>query len=420
MAHALAITNTNQLYLLGHGHPLNTSCLSLTDMCVTKKTETGFVSPIIFATKPLNGGFDTSVSTKWSVVGWNRPETIEFIIPNTINGQYSNTSVFYSRIEPVVSPTPVLTPTPTLLPTPIPTELPTPTPTMLPTPTELPTPSPTELPTPTPTAQPTPTEMPMLTPTPTVLPTPTELPTPTPTALPTSTPTPLPTPTELPTPTPTATPVSASYVQSVLTVGNGGQGSRAVVLPNVQVGNTVIVAVSAWSSQGASITAVSDNSGTSYTLVQSAPVGVSNLSHVSIWYARATSSGAKTITATAGNTQHYITIAAHEYAGILTASPIDQSMGVTGTGISSSTGLLTTTQSNEILFAAFLHESGSSLNATAGNSFTLRQSQPSGAQEPLYTMDRIVSTNGVYNGLLTFSSIPSGGWKNVFATFKAQ
>jgi hypothetical protein len=93
---------------------VNSTCTNNVDMCVTKKIGTSWGSTQTFATHPSNGGFDTSPSVKWSAVGFNRPETLEFIFPNTVNGSYEHTTIYYARIDgdavtsttrPTISPT---------------------------------------------------------------------------------------------------------------------------------------------------------------------------------------------------------------------------------------------------------------------------------------------------------------------------
>lgn len=145
---AVSINDAGEIFVIGHGNPSNVSCQSMEDMCITKRDVNGVWSnPEVFAAKPAGGGFDTSPSVKWSVVGYNRPESIEFIFPNTIDGSYSNTTIYYGRIDSN-SPTPTPSPTPTLTPSPTPSPSPSVTPTLTPSPTATLTPSPTPSPSP--------------------------------------------------------------------------------------------------------------------------------------------------------------------------------------------------------------------------------------------------------------------------------
>jgi hypothetical protein len=156
----VAINSGGEVYLVGHGHPNNPSCTSLDDMCLIKKQPGGtWANPQVFAVHPGTDSFDTSSSVKWSVVGNNRPDLIEFAFFSANGGSYYNRSIWYARVAATgatVTPTPggTLTGTPTSIGTSSPTAVPTSTPTRTPTPTGTPTSTgaPTSTPTRTPTA----------------------------------------------------------------------------------------------------------------------------------------------------------------------------------------------------------------------------------------------------------------------------
>ena len=92
----LAINSAGEMYIIGHGHPANVSCTSMYDMCVIKKNTNGtWGDPQLFAAHTGTNSFDSSASVKWSAVGFNRPETIEFVffmIP------YANPTLYYGRL----------------------------------------------------------------------------------------------------------------------------------------------------------------------------------------------------------------------------------------------------------------------------------------------------------------------------------
>ena len=91
---ALALRSTGEIYIIGHGHPNNTSCTSMNDMCIITKTGTTWSDPQLFAAHPGSSSFDSSPSVKWSAVGWNRPGIIEFLFFMT---PYSNPTLYYGR-----------------------------------------------------------------------------------------------------------------------------------------------------------------------------------------------------------------------------------------------------------------------------------------------------------------------------------
>ncbi len=98
---ALAINSRGEIYIIGHGHPLNsiggaTTCLSMDDMCVIKKNSNGtWASPTLVIANSGSAAFDSSPSVKWSVKGFNRPETIEFLFFST---PYEAPVLYYARL----------------------------------------------------------------------------------------------------------------------------------------------------------------------------------------------------------------------------------------------------------------------------------------------------------------------------------
>jgi hypothetical protein len=96
---SLATNAAGDLYIIGHGHPKDhaVACHSEDDMCTRKQNADGsWGDSTLFATHPAGESFDSSVSVKWSVVGWNRPDVIEFLFFKT---PYTAPIVFYGRIQ---------------------------------------------------------------------------------------------------------------------------------------------------------------------------------------------------------------------------------------------------------------------------------------------------------------------------------
>ncbi|MBI5671645.1 MAG: hypothetical protein HZC41_26935 [Chloroflexi bacterium] len=132
---ALATTSSDQLYIIGHGAVSTGQNDNLYYMVKNANGSWGTPQLII----PASGSetFDSSASVKWSVVGWNRPNTIEFLFFAAINHNYNNTNVYYGRIDTGGGgPTPSATPTNTSTTVAPPTSTNTPvnTPTNTPTP----------------------------------------------------------------------------------------------------------------------------------------------------------------------------------------------------------------------------------------------------------------------------------------------
>lgn len=96
---AVAINSAGEVYIIGHGETFNTApCLSVDDMCAYKRGPTGSWTAHLVATHQAGRSFDTSPSVKWAAFGFNRPETIEFIFPEVIAGNYANSNLFYGVI----------------------------------------------------------------------------------------------------------------------------------------------------------------------------------------------------------------------------------------------------------------------------------------------------------------------------------
>jgi len=105
---ALAIDSVNNLYIIGHGSPQSPECKISTIICVKKKNTDNTWSPSAVLASPTGmDSYDASASVKWGVIGWNRPETVEFLFFRANSGSYYNTTVMYSRLENAnIAPTP--------------------------------------------------------------------------------------------------------------------------------------------------------------------------------------------------------------------------------------------------------------------------------------------------------------------------
>jgi len=77
---------------------LNTACTSTLDLCVYQRNSNGsWATPHVFLAHQGTQNFDSSTSVKWSAVGFNRPETIEFFFTN-VAANYTNPELYYGRI----------------------------------------------------------------------------------------------------------------------------------------------------------------------------------------------------------------------------------------------------------------------------------------------------------------------------------
>ena len=97
---ALALGASGEIYIIGHGHHRNPAaeepCYSMDTMCFVKmNTDGSWGIPASIIAQTGQGSFDSSPSIKWSAVGFNRPEVIEFIFFMT---PYDNPTIYYGRL----------------------------------------------------------------------------------------------------------------------------------------------------------------------------------------------------------------------------------------------------------------------------------------------------------------------------------
>lgn len=202
--------------------------------------------------------------------------------------------------------------------------------------------------------------------------------------------------------------LTPQYVQSALAKNGGTVASLSITLPSaVTTGNTIVVAVSTWNaSNNAAVSSVIDNFGNSYTKAVEDPTpNTGAVEPLSIWYSQNVKGGSNfKVTATTQESAS-ITIAAHEYGGVVTVGVLDQTHHQSLTGSPVSSGLtFTTTQASEVLFGAANYQDVVNLSATAGTGYSLRQSQTdNNCCEVLYTEDQVVSTTGQYQSTFIFS-----------------
>ncbi len=97
---ALATNDNSNVYIFGHGMYQNPApCASADAICLLKKNADGsWGAPQLFATPPSGETFDSSVSTKWSVVGWNRPALIEVAFFSGQSSYYWDMHLYYGTI----------------------------------------------------------------------------------------------------------------------------------------------------------------------------------------------------------------------------------------------------------------------------------------------------------------------------------
>ena len=205
----------------------------------------------------------------------------------------------------------------------------TPAPTPIPTPTPKPTPTATPIPTPTATPKPTPTATPIPTPTATPKPTPSATPIPTPTATP------------IPTPTPTPKPTNPVFIQHQ---GVTGSGTVITIPITIGQGNFIIVAFGA-NTSNMLINSVKDTQGNTFTNLLHSETG-SGQSW--IYLSTGTIGGSDSVTITVSSAVQELDAVIYEFSGI---SSLDDTVTGIGDSANTTSGAISTTVPNELLFS---------------------------------------------------------------------
>ena len=176
-------------------------------------------------------------------------------------------------------------------------------------------------------------------------------------------------------------------------------------------GDTNLVAIG-WADDTSSVTSVTDTNGNVYALAL-APTRRTGVQSLAIYVASnvvAAAANSNTVTVTFDAAAPYVDLRILEYSGLDTVSPLDGTAGASGTGTTSSAGPVTTTNANDLLFAA---NYVSMLTNGAGAGFTARVITNPDAD---IAEDEIVTAVGTYTAT---ASVASGGWVMQIVALKA-
>jgi hypothetical protein len=216
-----------------------------------------------------------------------------------------------------------------------------------------------------------------------------------------------------PTPTPTPTSATPKYVQGNYAVPQSAQAAVTVPYTAAQTQGDLNVVIVGWNDSSAAISSVTDSQGNQYYLALSPTVLTGALSQ-SIYYAPnisapAGSADAVTVRFTTAAISPDIRIL--EYSGIDSVSPLDVSVGAAGTGVTSSSGVATTTNPTDLLVGANTVKTGT---AGASSGFTQRLlTQP----DSDIAEDRLVKVAGTYGTAEPLTS--AAGWVAQMVAFRS-
>lgn len=195
------------------------------------------------------------------------------------------------------------------------------------------------------------------------------------------------------------------FVQVAAATPQSATQTVTVSYRNTQTAGNLNVIAIGWNDTTATVQSVTDSRGNSYQLAAGPTSGL-NVRHC-IYYARNIAGGSNTVTVTFSGAARYPDIRALEYAGV---SALDKAAGASGNSRTASSGSVTTTAANELIFGANYVITGTT---GAGTGFTSRIITTPDAD---IAEDRTVAATGTYSATAPLS--PSGAWVMQIATFK--
>ncbi len=175
--------------------------------------------------------------------------------------------------------------------------------------------------------------------------------------------------------------------------------------PAAQTVGDLNVVVVGWNDATSTVQSVTDSAGNVYSLAIGPTTGTGL--RQSIYYAPNIKAGSNTVTVQFNQAAIYPDIRILEYRGV---SSVDVTAGASGSGTATSSGAVTTTTANELLFAANTVSTG---NTAAGTGFTTRIITTPDLD---IAEDQVVTTAGTYTA--TAPIAPSGNWVMQIVTFK--
>ncbi len=144
-----------------------------------------------------------------------------------------------------------------------------------------------------------------------------------------------------------------TFVQGNYAVPQSPQSGVTVAFTGAQAAGDLNVVVVGWNDSTATITAVTDKNGNTYTRA-AGPTILNGLASQSIYYAAniaAAAPGANTVTVTFSTAAQYPDVRILEYSGANATNPVDVTGAQTGNSATTSSGALTTTNVNDLLLA---------------------------------------------------------------------
>jgi hypothetical protein len=204
--------------------------------------------------------------------------------------------------------------------------------------------------------------------------------------------------------------VTITYVQGNYTTVSTAQTVN-VTFTAAQAAGDLNVVVVGWNDSTATVTAVKDSTGNTYTRAVG-PTVLSGYLSQSIFYAKnITAAGANTVTVTFSVAAVYPDIRVLEYRGADPSNPVDVTAASSGNSTASSSGSATTTNPADLIFGA-----NTVITWTSGpaSGFTQRLLTPYGD----IAEDRMVTAAGTYSATAPLGA--SGLWVMQMVAFRSH
>jgi len=203
-------------------------------------------------------------------------------------------------------------------------------------------------------------------------------------------------------------PIKPAFIQQAYSVPQTPQLVVSVPYPQSQsAGNANLLAIG-WNDAVATITNISDSASNNYQIA--VPTFRGNGMSQAIYYCPNIKSGTNTVTVKFNQPAMFIDLRITEYSGLSKTNTFDTGTSATGNGSTASSGFITISATNELLF-------GAGMTATTfgapGPGFSQRViTSPDGD----IIEDQIATTAGSFNAT---ASLSSGAWLMQIAAFKS-
>jgi Protein of unknown function (DUF4038)/IPT/TIG domain/Putative collagen-binding domain of a collagenase len=204
-----------------------------------------------------------------------------------------------------------------------------------------------------------------------------------------------------------------SFVQSSYAVPQTPQSTISVTYTAAQTAGDLNVVIVGWNDDVSRVLSVRDASGNVYALAVG-PTVQPGIQTQAIYYAAniaAAAANANAVTVTFDRPTGFPDVRIAEYRGIAAVNPVDAAVGTSGTGGTSNSGTILTTNANDLLVAANYVQV---LTSQGGTGFTTRLiTSPDGN----ILQDRVVTATGSYSASASLNG--NMGWVMQLVAFRA-